>query len=219
MRLERLQTQHRGRVYRKERDLPAMQVELELGEVLQEKIAERSLQLEKSILVAPAAGCVVTRDVVSLVGRYVHEGEELLAIGNENQKHLLIAIAQGDIERFEDQDGRSIDVRLQSPTRAPFSCTLTGIEPRASQELPHQALAATNGGPLAVRATEADGSDDPIQLSDPHFTAKLTLSDEQGQSLRAGQLAMVRLHTSRGTLARFFYRGVSNWFQRRMQRK
>ncbi len=219
MQLELLQTKHRGRSYRKDQDLAAMQVELELAQVLKKQILDRTEQLRRAILVAPAAGIVVTRDIASLAGQYVREGEELLAIGDENAKHLEVAIAQADIENFNAQQGEPMRVRLHSPTCAPFSCPLTGVQPRASRKLLHASLAATNGGPLPVHATSDDASDEQVELTEPYFAAKVPLAEDQARSLRSGQLATVRLHMARGTLAGFFYRGVSDWLDRRLRRR
>jgi putative peptide zinc metalloprotease protein len=216
MQLELQQAQHRGRSYRKDQDLPAMQVEQELVRVLRTQINDRAEQLQRATLVAPAAGIIVTRDLRSWQGKYVQEGEELLAIGDENAKQMELAIAQADIDKFLAEEGQTVTVRLRAATCPAFSCLLTGVQPRATCELPHPALAAANGGPLPVRANTAQDQEKEFELTEPYFAAELPLAEDQARRLRSGQLATVRLHKSRGTLAGFAYRRVSDWFDRRL---
>lgn len=219
MQLELQQVKHRGRSYRKDQDLPAMQVELELANVLKTQIRDRTEQLQRAILVAPAAGRIVTRDIGSLMGKYVREGDELLAIGDESAKQLEVAIPQADIEKFTAEAGKTVEVRLRAPTCPTFQCTLTGLQPRASQQLLHAALAAAHGGPLPVKAKSEEGGDDQFELTEPYFAAKVPLADEQARALFAGQLATVRLHAARGSLAACFYRGASDWLERHLRRR
>ena len=216
MRLEGKQSEQRTRIYRKDGDVAALQVEDEMREVLQQRIAERRQQLSQSTVLAPASGRIVTREVDVLLGQFVNEGDELFAIGGEEQKELEVSIEQSDVKQFLQQQGQQVDVLLKTVGSQPFRCVLANVDPRASRQLPHPALAASNDGPLAVQPLEDGENDEQWQLVEPRFVAKLPLDPQQSAKLRAGQQTTVRLQTSRGTIGSYFYRGVTGWVDRRL---
>jgi putative peptide zinc metalloprotease protein len=216
MRAEGRQSEQRSRNYRKEGDVAALQVESEVRDVLLQKVTERQKQLNESVILAPAGGIVVTRDVDALLGRYVEEGQELLAIGVDQQKELQVSVSQDDIETFSQQSGQTVDVLLLAPGSSAFSSTLGTVDPRATRYLPHPALAAVNDGPLAVQESEAMGAENKWKLVEPRFLAKVPLSGVHSASLMAGQRGIVRLRTARGNLGQFIHRKVSDWVDRRL---
>jgi putative peptide zinc metalloprotease protein len=218
MRLEGKQSEQRSRIYRKDGDVAAMQVEEEMRDVLKQRITERESQLLQSTVTAPAGGMIVTRGIDSLAGRFVHEGEELFAIGVEDQKELEVSIAQGDMKMFSQEQGNEIDVLLKPTGAESIVCILQNVDPRASQQLPHPALAASNEGPLAVQPLENEQTDEQWQLVEPRFVAKVALDHPQSAKLRAGQQTTVRLRIARGNMGSYFYRGVTGWVERRLER-
>ena len=216
MRLEGKQSETRSRIFNKDQDVAALQVERNMRDVLKRQIVERDGQLAKSTVVAPADGTIVTAQWQSLVGKYVHEGEELCAIGSPGQKRLEVSVSQTNMEHFATQAGKLVDVLLRTPGTQPLVCELGNVDPRASQQLPHLALAATNGGPLPVQPTANDEEGEQWQLVEPHFLANVDLDSRLSRELRAGQITTVRLRQSRGSLAQFFYRGITGWIDRRL---
>ena len=53
-------------------------------------------------------------------------------------------------------------------------------------QLEHAALAASEGGELAVRGSASEDSEDAMLLLEPHFVAHIELPDEVARSLQAG---------------------------------
>ena len=47
---------------------------------------------------APVAGRIVGRNLDNAIGTYVEEGTELLAVGNELAKELLVSVSHEQIE-------------------------------------------------------------------------------------------------------------------------
>jgi putative peptide zinc metalloprotease protein len=217
LQIEEVLSQQRSRIYLKDGDVAADQVETEMRQAFATEIRERKSQLSQSSVVAPAGGRVITRDLDSLIGSYVQEGEEILAIGNESQKEILMAVAQQDVKTFTACSGDPVDAFLKTAGGKTLECKLGTVDPRASQTLDQPALGANNGGPLAVQPITQADSDAEWELTEPRFVAKVKLTAEQSESLRTGQLATMRLSKARGTLGQFFYRSVSTWIERRLK--
>lgn len=141
----------RARSHYQAGELSASQAELEVVRGLEQKLAESDRYLAGAVATAPVAGRVVARNLESLPGRWVEAGDELLAIAGGEGKELLLSIRQEDIEPVAGLLGREILVRLRGRP-GEWAATLERVESRASTAVPHPALAASAGGPLALRA-------------------------------------------------------------------
>ncbi len=219
MKVESLLIDQRKRTYQKDGDVAAIQVEQEILDALNRRIAERSQQFSMSVIQAPAAGVVVSRNVSELVGTYVEEGQELLAIGKESGKEIEVSIAQSDAASFMDLQGEAVDIYFRTPGLPAQVGLLSSVDPRASRRLTHEALSAINGGPLTVIADDGSQLDEQAkawQLLHPRFAGRVALSADQSALVRAGQVASVRLRTARGTIGQMIYRGVRSWIEKRL---
>src|SRR5438309_11095227 len=97
-------------------------------------------------------------------------------------KELLVAVPQDDVELFGNHlaDGK---VHARTASGDYVVARLTSIDPRGSSELPHAALSAIVGGPLAVKA--AARAEEPAQKLDlkyelisPVFLGKAALTSD-----------------------------------------
>ena len=217
LQIEQELSKQRSRVYLKDGDVAAEQVEAEMREAIAAEIEERQTQLSNSTVIAPASGRVITRDLSSLIGSYVREGEEILAIGDEGSKEIVMAVAQQDVKAFSSNTGSALDAFMKTAGEQTLACRLESVDPRASQSLEQPALGANNGGPLPVQPVQGEDSDEQWELAEPRFLAKVDLSKGQSERLRSGQLATLRLRKARGTLGQFFYRNVSDWIEARLR--
>ena len=215
LKVERFQSVYRSRQLRGDRDVATANVENEFRQSIEARLKDRAAQLDRSVLKAEFAGKIITRKMRSLIGTYVKEGEALFEIGNESEKELELSIAQQDIETFEEHTGSSVVVQLKNSKI--INCELGSVNPRASCELPSEALSAANGGTLPVHPVTDEQSENETkwQLIEPRFTARVSLTHDQSQSLSTGQTTMVRLQASRGTLGMFLYRSISDWIETR----
>ena len=50
---------------------------------------------------SPACGQIIGPHLNRLIDAYVEEGGELMAVGNENEKELVLSIAQDKVKQFE----------------------------------------------------------------------------------------------------------------------
>ena len=99
--------------------------------------------------------------------------------------------------------------------------TLRQGESLRERQLPHPALAAPVGGPLAVKAkpeTEpsSEHRGEAYELLAPTFLVKAELQPEQSVRLHAGQLTTVAFQSSSETVAFRIFRLASAWMQRQM---
>ena len=104
-------------------------------------------------------------------------------------------------------------MRLGSRARIPG--TLTQIDPRASTQLIHPALAATEGGPLAV--TQPDQRESEIQLAEPHFRAVVALTEGASHELNSGERGYAVMGWQRERLGTQLLRWITDWIDDKVQ--
>ena len=209
------------RMYCQEEQFGKSQVERANQEAIEKKIAETRGRLAALTVRAPVRGRVFARDIESLAGRYLQAGDEIATVGAEDAKELLVAVCQDDVDLFLSHLGRTVDVRMRSGIGERLSAPLVKVNPCGSAELPHPALAAPVGGPLAVKAkpeTEpsSEHRGEAYELLAPTFLVKAELQPEQSVRLHAGQLTTVAFQSSSETVAFRIFRLASAWMQRQM---
>ena len=84
--------------------------------------------------------------------------------------------------------------------------TLVRSNPRARDDLPHDAFAASNGGPLAVVPREQvegnDGSEEAsLILTEPRVPIEIALEPEDRQRIQAGQSGLLMLRGRQEVMA------------------
>jgi putative peptide zinc metalloprotease protein len=212
------QAEIRARMLQDEDDVAGYQVEKKHLESLAEQERELAQKVASLRLSAPTPGRVIGRDLPLLQNRYLEAGTEILAIGDDARKSILVAVPQTDIEFFLQQLGTQPRVRIAGRGRVKGPSKLVKVDPRASQQLPHPALAAANGGPLSVTVEPTPGAADPSPvLVEPHFRATIALDPAQARQLRAGEIARVRL-TSRGeSVGAHMWNVVESWVRRKLR--
>ena len=148
----------RSQSFQNAEDIAARQIEDENCVALQKRLREKQRQQSLLIVRAPASGRVVAADLPSLAGRFVAPGESLLLIGDEQTKQLQALVTAADVQALQQRVGSEVDVTLWGDSSQRHRGRLARLEPRATSALRHPALAATVGGPLAVRTRPQDDS-------------------------------------------------------------
>ena len=160
-----------------------------------------------------ASGIIVSRQPESLLGKYLAEGSEVVLLGDENRKELRVAVDQDDSDSFFAQVGKPVWIRAGGNV---FLNTLSQIEPRASLEPLHPALAATKGGPLPVQRKANESPDkkdesgpESYELLTPQFTGRgdITLGPKRfisGRPTRTG-----KFYSPRTIDGRFSFQSIS----------
>jgi putative peptide zinc metalloprotease protein len=209
----------RCRILRQAGETAKEQAEAAQQAALVRKRDELAAQKNDLIIVAPAGGQIVGRNLNAWLGRYVERGTELLQIGDESAKEVMLAIAQDDVELFQKPGDVALRVRMASPGTDVFEVLDLSIEPRGATQAPHEALSSRLGGPLPilVRDDRADPVHPPAdELLDPCFKGTVMLSADQSRRLRAGQLATVEFESPAQSWAARALARIDRWFDHQL---
>ena len=199
-------------------ELAKLQVEAADRAAIEKKIAELKTRVASLVVRSAVAGRVYARNIDALRGRYLQAGDEIAVLGSEEAKELLVAVPQDDVELFGNHLAVG-KVHARTASGDYVVARLTSIDPRGSSELPHAALSAIVGGPLAVKPTArteeaAQKLDLKYELISPVFLGKAALTADESRRLCAGQLATVSFRTEEETIATRIYRSVERWIGR-----
>ncbi len=202
-------TRHRMAVDRRETALA--QVEQRNQEAILQRLAVARRRYEALSVRAPVAGRIVARTIAQQIGTYVESGQELLAIGNESSKDLVVSIGDDKIDEVIPAIGTAVQVRIGS--RRAVAGLLTRVEPRASTQLPHPALAATEGGPLTVKEPDDEErqANRNLELTEPRYRAVVRLPDGRSSPLFCGERGVVSFGPHRQPIGIALNRRLTTW--------
>jgi hypothetical protein len=206
------------RAFQQADKLAAYQAELKTLDELREKRSTKSRQVEQLVARAPVGGRIISRNLDSRIGIHLDEGDEILAIGNEEKKELRIAVSQRNHDLFQAYLGELVQVHMRP--HKPFRGRLALLEPQARLEPTHAALCASMAGPLAVRpisSASPHGDGEQYELVEPHFTGSVRLSPTQGARLKAGQVGRVSIRPLRESLGGHLLGALTDWLRERAQ--
>lgn len=170
-----------------------VQLERESLESMLERKTELEKQLENLIVTAPQTGQVLARDLDSLAGRHFAPGDEVLSIAMPGELQAIGLTKQTDIEWVSENPEAEIELLIWGRHETELiKGEVSQINPRARDDLPHEAFAASIGGPLAVvpRNQVEDGNESEAQdlmLTQPRVPIEISLSEEDRDQLKAGQ--------------------------------
>ena len=164
-------------------------------------------QTDALTVVATRDGDVIASGLASLLGTYVEEGDVLVIVAASTDKEVIAIVEQERIEDIRLLEGRAISVRTVSYRT--FPARVDKIEPRATERLSEVALAASEGGPLLVRAADDGAGADSLKLLEPHFRARITLSHEVARQVPTG----MRLNVLFGYRTSPIANRMSRWMQ------
>ena len=207
------QAQVRHRMALDAGDTPAVHVELSNVRALHEQLAEATRQFKALSVRAPVSGKVVRRSLANEIGNFVDEGSILLSIGKEDKKELVVSLAHDDLDRVAPSIGDQ--VRVRTGLIANMTGEFTRLEPRASDDVPYECLAATAGGPLPVVHTE-DGASDAVpnlKLTHARFRGVVTMSAADSARLNCGQRVFVNVWSGSDRLGPWLVESIQDWIE------
>jgi putative peptide zinc metalloprotease protein len=203
-------------------EIASLKAEQQKLEALEKQLDEKVKQASRLVVRAPRSGTIISRQPELLLGKYLFEGSEVALLGDENCKEIRLAVDQDDSDAFFAQVGKIVSIRAGSQI---FSNVITQIEPRASLEPLHPALAATKGGTLSVRRKSKESSEgkgdtgaESDELLTPQFTAEAKLSPEQSALLAAGQRAQVSFTPQGQSIGDFLFNRFQRWCRNTIRR-
>lgn len=169
------------------------QIEAAHRDSLDKRLTEKRRQLESLTIRAPVAGRVMSRSLITLKGTYAHEGDELLAVGDEGRKEFRLSVAQSDAARL----AISKPVVFRLPSAGLLCGDVSQIAPHATQVPPHLALTAATGGSLPVRPVSDQAADGERATSyeflEPRVTVRIALDANTSNAIFAGAVGSALL--------------------------
>ena len=192
---------------------------LSSGEIAMVQLEEESLLSNEKRLVdlekllsslevrATQAGQVIASDFESKLGTYFQPGDELLVIGDKDSMQATAMVKQEDIRWVNADDELRVEILVWGDgNKEVLTGTLLRSNPRARDDLPHDAFAASNGGPLAVVPREQvegnDGSEEAsLILTEPRVPIEIALEPEDRQRIQAGQSGLLMLRGRQDVMA------------------
>jgi len=172
---------------------------------------KRLVDLEKLLssleVRATQAGQVIASDFESKLGTYFQPGDELLVIGDKDSMQATAMVKQEDIRWVNADDELRVEILVWGDgNKEVLTGTLLRSNPRARDDLPHDAFAASNGGPLAVVPREQvegnDGSEEAsLILTEPRVPIEIALEPDDRQRIQAGQSGLLMLRGRQDVMA------------------
>jgi len=186
----------RCKTYLTTRDIAALKLEQASLQSMYDREAELTTLVGKLRIVAPQDGIVMASDLNSMLNTYLQPGDEVLSIGMSDQLQAVALTRQQDVEWIEKTRTHDVQLLVWGQDQQELSRgQIKRVFPRARDDFPHEAFAASNGGPLAVvprnqveRNSDSDGEEEQsLMLTEPRVQVEIALSEEDRQRLLPGQ--------------------------------
>lgn len=189
---------------------------ISIAESTLKSLQRRQLETQKKLnaldITASRDGTVIGRDLEQLRGRFVDQGDPLMTVGSESRKEIRISIRQQDLPVASAQVGNVLRVRVG--TRSSLEGIFSRINPGASKNLPHPAMAASEGGPLAIMDDPGDEiPNSSLILAEHRFHGVIQLDESDSLQVFCGERAQAGLGLPQISLGRYLYRAGRHWVE------
>ncbi|WP_182870858.1 site-2 protease family protein [Rhodopirellula sp. JC639] len=187
--------------HRQRGELALSKVAQQNAESLNRRLAEIDEQIDTMRIVATRDGKITTPATDYLLGRFVKQGEELLRVSDPQEKEIMAIVAEDNLEAYKKAaaDRQIASVRLRGGVT--IDAPLRDLQPSASRSLPHPALAASVGGPLAVQMLQQS---EDYELVHPQLRSVLPLNPLTSLSVQAGQIGRLTIPDDRSLVSRIW---------------
>ena len=185
----------RCKTYHTSGDIAALKLERSSLQSMYDREAELATLVKKLEVVAPQSGVVMASDLSAKENTYLQPGDEVLSIAMSDQLQAVALTRQQDVEWIEKTQAKNVQLFVWGQDEQQLSPgKITRVFPRARDDFPHEAFAASNGGPLAVvprnqveRSSDSGEDEQSLMLTEPRVQVEIALSEEDRQRLLPGQ--------------------------------
>ena len=169
-----------------------VQLEQESLAAMQKKQIELEGQIADLEVLSPQDGQILARDLNSSIGKHFVPGDEVLSVVQPEEIQAIALTNQADIEWIEDKPDIEIELRVWGRhQRQLLKGRIKTIDPRARDDVPHEAFSASIGGPLAVvsrdQVEDSKEADNDLMLVQPRVLIEIELEPEDRKTLVPGQ--------------------------------
>jgi putative peptide zinc metalloprotease protein len=163
-------------------------------EKLRAQVAELDSQIAGLTVYASRDGQVIGIDLDRLQDSFVKSGTILFQIGDSSEKELLVAVPPSDVESYQRATLSSELALVRLRGGKMIQVVPTPLAPRARLDVPHPALSAAAGGPLAI---ESIGDPPETKLIEPYMQSRTPLDPIASQQVHAGQIGTMTIPDTR----------------------
>jgi len=197
--------------YRAERetDLVKASIVKEELRIAQAELEHLNHKIHAMVIKAAKSGRVLLPEADDLPGRYLHHGELIGYILDDNPPTIRMVVTQDNIGQMRERI-ISIKVRLSNALDEVYDATITRQTPEATNRLPSDALATIGGGKIPVDPA-ADGKE--LTTLQKVFSIDLKFNPKDNH-IPLGTRAYVRVNHGGEPLATQWYRRIRQAFLR-----
>jgi putative peptide zinc metalloprotease protein len=188
--------------FRRQGELSQSAAESENAASMRRQLAELDEQIRGLTVIAKRSGLVTGPDIDNLQGRFVRQGTELLRISDPQEKELLAAVRESDVQAYQNVVSRGVPTVVRLRGGAKLSAIPAPLRPRARRSLPHPALAATVGGPIPVEPSPNEG--EQLRTTEPRLESLTPLDPIISTEIRAGQIGTMTIADDRSLITRAY---------------
>lgn len=208
------ESKQRSRQYFDQQLIAAWQAEQKNTAALHRQLDEALKQLEQLVVRAPHDGLILTEQPERLDETFVRQGTALLTIGSAEDKTIYALVAPDATQQFLNRVHETVTVCIhgRGTLRAPGQ--LQSPAPRASTEIELTELAASAGGPVAVRAAADNDENEPQQklwFAEPQLKVEVLVATNSLRTLRPGRTGVVYFRTNQELVGGVISQSISRW--------
>ncbi len=198
-------------------EITQMQLEEESLVAMRDREAELTVHLANLEVRSPQNGTILGRDLESLQGQWFEPGQELMSVGDRDEIVATALATQSDVQWLEGQSAPEADLLIWGRHKEEFiTGVISRVRPRARDDVPHEAFAATAGGPLAVvsrqqsedKKASSSSSAQDLMLTEPRVPIEITLPAADREFLSAGQTGLMLVRSRDENMWSFLTRKV-----------
>lgn len=180
---------------------------------LENQLATLQSELDKLQVKAPHAGVVKDFSLDQIRGARVRRGDPLLELADLSASEFRFSLDQHAHDGLRRTPQAAIATTLYMPGYAPVRLDAADVElfPRAQWELELEALAASNGGPIAVQEVRGERRTIHEQALSPQLLGKVHVGSQAG--FVPGSVGRVAFTLSRESLADRLRPGLEQWLR------
>ena len=176
-------------------------------------------ELDRLTITAPVAGRVVARNLEAMAGTYFEKGDLVLRITDKTAKEVVVSLPVTEINSARKMVGSKIPIQVGS--RRTIYATVDHISPRATTQVSYPSLINPNGGPIAVRqsnASEESDEDSPeFEFTEPRINAIATLEKPVARNVWSGERGYAVLSSSTPTLGKWLFISSRDWLRKQLE--
>ena len=180
------------------------------------QVAQLRRRVADLLVRSPRDGRLVSNELNRNLGMFLKAGEPLAMVARPGDLEIVASIGQHDVPLMRSAVGSLIVAQVASGKR--LAGRLEKVDPRASDQLLQPLLAASYGGPIAVRTEQSTTGSEDLKLLQPRFNCRLRLRPETAAQVIPGQIVSLRVPGNSATLLDAFTRWCQHkWDQLQQQ--